>query len=716
MDYKTNFNESVFHELEQYMWDNGINLPKSQKTLFIAGILLALKIDPELINDYKPDKSGKPDKSDKPDKPDKPDFIIANKIIELIECEFNDPSFTSQFKFIQKSLHNKHLFELVTKIKNTVSNYGVDVLNKFYSEFCKYDKNNDSQLGVVLTPQDIVSLMISELQIKEDHSVLDFCTGTGSFLLESSKFTKNLIGCENNEERYALCKCNFILNDLDYTRLYFNSCFAQRFDKYDRSIINPPFSTNSSDVGLVDLNETHWKEFNKEQKFLLYQVQHLKIGGMGACIIPRSNFNNTVKKTLNFKSELLKHIVINKIINLNSRVFVPVANVECAIIIYTRTQSTDSPQTSPNVIIVDYTNDGYDLHKNFRIKISEPTICEQTRDLEYTSDFNYIKDYQLPTDLIKMIQIYNIDYSSIMHKNQIIQGLIPNNDLHYEKFQLADLLELIKVRYYPTMHSESGDIPLYGAGKYNNPVKFINEYSIDTFQSPDLLIRRYGVFCINKTGDGGAGISYIRRGKFAVNSSVYCCKMKLYISLTNAAFISHQLHTKFNRSNSLNFTKFMDTEVYMFEDDIKLYDNLQISNYIDENRYWEKYEYLRIGDYFKIILTKKFQINSSESGIYPLISSTSSNNGVCKYIRHYSYNGECITVARNGSVGSSFYHSGFIAVTSDVVVLQKIKDLNYSIWAMMLNYYLPQKYSYANGLSVNKLLNEIIPIPIISNN
>ena len=114
-------------------------------------------------------------------------FIIANKIIELIECEYNEPAFSSQFKFIQKSLHNKHLFELVTKIKNTVSNYGVDVLNKFYSEFCKYDKNNDSSLGVVLTPEDIVSLMISELQITKDHSVLDFCTGTGSFLLEASQ-------------------------------------------------------------------------------------------------------------------------------------------------------------------------------------------------------------------------------------------------------------------------------------------------------------------------------------------------------------------------------------------------------------------------------------------------------------------------------------------------------------------------------------------------
>ena len=555
------FNESVIHEFEQYMWDNGINLPKSQKTLFVAGILLALKIDPDFISNYKPDQ---------------PEFIIADKIIELINNSYNDPAFSSQFKFISKSLHNKHLFDLITKIKTAVSNYQIDVLNKFYSEFCKYDKNNDSQLGVVLTPHDIVSLMISELQIKENHSVLDFCTGTGSFLLTASSYSKNLIGCENNEERYALCKCNFILNDLDYTRLYFNSCFAQKFDKYDRSIINPPFSTNSSDFNLVENNETKWKEFNKEQKFLLYQVQHLKIGGMGACIIPRSNFNNTVKKTVRFKSELLKHIVINKIINCNSKIFIPVANVECAIIIYTRIKSQDSPQVSKNVTIIDYTNDGYQIKKKVRIRVSEPLIKEQIRDLDYTSDFNY----------------------------QI--NLFEN---------------------YPD----------------KNHIKILlKKEAIDQFQS---LVQK------NMNDD-----------------------LTVYIS---------QLNREIQSIQSLNVVK---------------------------------YDYLKVDDYFQIITTKKFKICSSDEGIYPLISSTSVNNGVCKYINDYSYNGECITVARNGSVGASFYHSGYIAVTTDVIILQKKTDIDYHLWAIMLNYCLTQKYSYSNKLSADKLLNEIIPIPVIKKN
>ncbi len=31
---------------------------------------------------------------------------------------------------------------------------------------------------------------------------------------------------------------------------------------------------------------------------------------------------------------------------------------------------------------------------------------------------------------------------------------------------------------------------------------------------------------------------------------------------------------------------------------------------------------------------------------------------------------------------------------------------------MMINYYLPKKYSYSNGLTIEKILNEEINIPI----
>ena len=708
MEYKTSFNDKDIHDFNQYMYNNGINLTKSQKTLFVASILLTLKIDPKIINRYDPENPG---------------FMIANKMLELIQNSYNDETFTNQFIFLKKSLKNKWLYDLIQKIYIDYSKYGKDILNMFYSEFCKYDKNNDSSLGVVLTPDDIIKLMVDNLNIKETDTLLDFCTGTGSFLLEGSKYTSHLIGCEYNEERYALAKCNFILNDLDYSKLYYNSCFSINFDKVDKSIINPPFSTNSSDLNLIENNETNWKLYNNEQKFLLYQVQCLKIGGLGACIIPRSNFNNTIKKTTEFKAELMKHVIINKIINCNSKIFAPVANVECAIIIYTRVKSTDNPQVSKDVTIIDYTNDGYDIKKNIRIKISEPSINEQIRDLDYKSDFNYIKEFNPPEDIIKMINIYNINYSSSIYKNKLVTyDNIDISNLNKEKFKLYDLFEILKIDYYQTDKSDIGNIPLYGATQLNDPVKFINKYSIDTSKSEDPLIRRYGVFCINKTGNGGAGISYIRFGKFAVNPSIYCCKMKMYISLTNAAFISYQLHDKFNRSNSLNLTKFMDTEVYMFDDDIKLYDEFNIIKYIDTNNHLEKYDYLKIGDYFNLLPPGKIDGNKNNTNIgkYSLISTGQQNHGLLKYVDTYEYDGESnnyLTIAMYGSTGSCFYQKCKFIVNHNVRVLEPKSDsTDCHIWAMMINYCLTQKYSYSRGLSINKLLNEIIPIPVFKKN
>ena len=700
MDYSCDFDESSIHDFNQYMWDNGINLPKSQKTLFVASILLALSIDPDLIKDYDPDKPG---------------FILANKIIELINDKYSDITFTNQFNFLKKSLNNKYLYDLIKKINIDLKKYEKDILNIFYSEFCKYDKNNDSQLGVVLTPHDIVKLMIDNLDIKQDDSVLDFCTGTGSFLLEASKHTNHLIGCENNEERYALLKCNFILNNLDYSKLYYNSCFSINFDKVDKSIINPPFSTNSSDLNLVE-NETKWQNYNNEQKFLLYQVQCLKIGGLGACIIPRSNFNNTIKKTTEFKAELMKNIRIIKIINCNSKVFAPIASVECAIIIYQKLEYSNIPYYSENVEIIDYSNDGFDIRKNIRIKISEPIINTQIRTLKYNDDWNFQKEYTEPDDLLKMIKLYNVEYSATIQKRQIINSdNVTLSEIKKYDVLLSDLFEILKVKTYLTDKSENGDIPLYGATKLNNPVKFINQYSIDTYNSDDLSIKLFGVFCINKTGDGGAGISFIKKGKFAINPTILCCKMKIPISLSNAAYISFQLHNIFNRANSLNITKFNTIKVRINDNDIKLYDDFKLKQHIIEEFKVKEWELMKIGDYFdKITPIKIFQISKTENGNIPLISSSGLNNGISKYISDYSYDGECLSIARNGTVGSSFYQNGKIGITTDIILLKKKENntINYHIWALMINYYLTQKYNYSHKLTIEKLMNEQVNIPI----
>ena len=703
MNFQEEFDEKEIHKFNQYLYDNGILLNKNQKTLFVSSLLLSLKIDKDFIKDYDIKKPG---------------FIIADKIIELIDKGYNDPIFTSQFKFISKSLKNKYLYDLINIIYIDIKKYGKDILNKFYNEFRLYDKNDDNKLGVVLTPHDIIEIMVKELNINKDDIILDFCTGTGSFLLESSKYSKNLIGCEYNEERYALCKCNFILNDLDYNNLYYNSCFNQVFPKCDKSIINPPFSCKCLDED-VEENETNWKNYKKEQRFLLYQVQCLKIGGIGACIIPRNNFNNSQKKINDFKKELLKYIKINKIICCNSKVFAPIALVECDIIIYERINKIKNVNKliSKNVEVIDYSNDGYKIKDKLRIKEKEHNIKSQIRDLNYNDDWNYEKSIyeQLPNyNILNLIEQHKKAIEKIQNdiknlENKLFDDI--DDNIEYEECLLSDIIEPIKYKTYTYDKCEDGDIPFYVASKFSNPKGYKNVISIDCEK-----LKLDKVLCINRSGEGVIGYCHIRTGKFGCNALVGCYKLLKDLNESNLNFLQYQLILHLNhhfRSFNLNDIKIM--KIYLLPNNIEYINNNIVYEIINNNYKVKEWKKLKISDYFELAKPKKtFTINKSIEGEYPLITRSNNNNGISKFINDYSFDGEYITIAPSGSTGSCFYHSGKFAVDGQIKTF-KSKDNNnidLNIWALMINYYLTKKYSYTNGLTINKILNEEINIPI----
>ena len=128
---------------------------------------------------------------------------------------------------------------------------------------------------------------------------------------------------------------------------------------------------------------------------------------------------------------------------------------------------------------------------------------------------------------LMLINQYNQQIIDLQFKIQNLENsLYENNTTPTILYKLTDLFEIIKLSTFNVNNSITGNIPLYGATKNNIPIKYINKYSIDTFNSNDDLIKQFGVLCINKTGDGGAGISFIRKGKFAVSSTILCCKIK----------------------------------------------------------------------------------------------------------------------------------------------------------------------------------------------
>ena len=563
---KPKIDEKEIRDLNQYLYDNSITLSKSQKTLFIASVLLCLKIDDKILDGYDESTNS---------------FLIADRMIDIITTYYDDSLFSNMFYFIKKSIHNKHLYHVFSVIKNDIKLYGKDILNQFYSDFCVWDRNNDGKMGIVLTPDDIVDLMVTksfdyyyQFNKEPNPKVIDFCTGTGSFLIKCSKFTNSLYGCECGDERYSLCKCNFILNDLDVKNLSYGSCFNINYqsDYFDISIINPPFNNKCKDE-LNTNNKTNWKSLSKEQRFIMYQVELLRENGIGCCIVPRSNFNNTIKSVNEFKEKLMNYCQILEVINCNSKVFVPNANVECTILIFRKYNqiknqsiSTKNNQTK----IIDYSDDGYKVKKNIRLFDHKPVIREQFKVLKSTDDWNYYNQFNIIQDNIlnQMINEYNNDYN----------------------------------------------------------------YSFN---------------------------------KYLINKNLHCKE-----------------HNKM-----------------MFEEFIKY---SKVTNW----------KVIRINEYFETVKVKSLKINECCDGIYPLISSCSGNNGICKYINKYLVEGEFISVARNGSVGSSFYQNGQISITTDIILLKPLKDINLHLVAMILNNYLPSRYSYSNKLSNDKLMNEIINIPI----
>ena len=707
------FNEKEIRNLNQYLYDNSITLSKSQKTLFIASVLICLKIDENILSDY--DESSN-------------SYLIADKMITVINDYFSDSLFTNNFSFIKKSIHNKHLYHIFNTIKVDIKQYGKDILNQFYSEFCIWDRNNDGKLGIVLTPDDIVDLMVNESFKcyyecnKELDNVnprlIDFCTGTGSFLIKGSKFTEELYGCECGDERYSLAKCNFILHDLNYDNLKYNSCFNEPYNSnsFDISIINPPFSNKCNDS--LNLNNTvNWNNYTKEQRFIMYQLELLKEGGIGCCIVPRSNFNNNIKSTNNFKHEFMKYIKVLKYYKCNNKVFMPNANVECVIIIYQKVIKSSEPNKSLNVEVIDYSNDGYKLKKNIRIKESEPKLVTYYKNLQWDKDFNELQEDNNYPDIMKLLIKDKIDreYYRILdsinqiklNENEINENTITN----LRTIKLSDFLEPIKLKTF--QNDINGTYPLYGATKFNKETGKCNNYSINTFDNDDLLIQLYGICLIGRTGNGGAGYLNVYKGTFGITNSVLPCKIKINLSELNLLFISVQLHKLFNRSNCFT-AKDLNIDVNIIIDESRInIPKLQIDS-INEPLIKEWKEF-RIGELLEIVNVKKrFKVDDSLEGDYPLITRSSKNNGITKFINDYSVNFSSFTIAPSGSTGYCFYHDYWIAVDGSLKVFKLKEGVNIEpkLIALLITNKLTSKYSYVNGLTNDKIMAEIISIPI----
>jgi type I restriction-modification system DNA methylase subunit len=696
---KARFDKNKIHDFNQYLYDNSINLPKSQKTLFIASMLICLKLEPNFINIAK--------------------YCITTRMIELIQNAFNDSVFTEQFRFITQSLFKAHLPILFQKLVEITSNSRSedklnietideeiinaveltktcksDVLNQFYSEFCLWDRNNDSKFGVVLTPDDVVEIMVNELAINSKDNVCDFCTGTGSFLIKSGLYTKNLYGAENNAERYALVKCNFILHDLDPTNLHYSSCFDVSFPKMDKVIINPPFSVKCTDGKVPGL----YKQFSKEQKFIMYMIDCLKDDGIGACIIPVGNVNNA--KSISFKNEFLKYATPLKTILCSPKLFRPNAGVKCVIVIFKK-----KPYDNEEMEIISYENDGYKIKKNQRIKVSEPSL-KLYRQLAVDNEWIYMEKSNPLNNLSMLSQIRQLEtifneLKAKIIKGENINGFVINGIMSLDitelsrEYKIFSLFELVKHRITP-IDSAEGEFPLVSSSmKSNGVVKHIDSYDLEG----EYLVVSYA-------REPNTGFTSYHKGKFSVTSCVGVLKpiKNLESDALNliALLMTSQLSTRHDRGNPLNNEILMSESIIMDE-------NVKIR--------------CKLSDIFKLATPKKgykkYVVDEIEVGSerykIPYYSAIKHNNGIRGYCEESAFDeGEYYIICKTGDGAGGYTYianAPFNFNPTVMVLTSKIDIKNKIAFALYLTSYLHKIYDHGRSFTVSALDEEIM-IPL----
>ncbi len=280
-----------------------------------------------------------------------------------------------------------------------------DILGSFYSEFVKYGGNDGSDLGIVLTPLNVTSLMADLIEITPTDTVIDPATGTGAFLIASMQKmieqveqddvnyktsedkkraikkikSENLYGIELKSKLYAISATNMILRNDGRAHLEEGDMFHLSLEndgKFDKLLMNPPYSQAKTKV------TSHLSEMN----FMLKALSRLKHGGRAAFIVPQSTVTSGPKAVKDadyreLKQELLDNNRIIAVITMNPKTFYPYGTSPIVIVL-----EHGVPQKDNRSILYDFRDDGNVLNPHLGMLEDSTAIEKRKRLLDTIKD------------------------------------------------------------------------------------------------------------------------------------------------------------------------------------------------------------------------------------------------------------------------------------------------------------------------------------------
>lgn len=265
-----------------------------------------------------------------------------------------------------------------------------DVYEMLLSEIATAGKN-----GQFRTPRHIIKLMADLVEPQLGDRIADPACGTGGFLLgayqyvlsdlvrqkDSSKLVKDNDGFERatlsailTEEVKIIIQDSFYGYDIDITmvRLGLMNLMMHGIDnphidykdtlsktynedaQYDIVMANPPFTGN---IDKGDINENLKLQTTKTELLFVERIyEMLKMGGVGAVIVPQGVLFGSGKTFIQLRKKIVEYAELNAVISLPSGVFKPYAGVATAILLFTKGGQTDQTW------FYEMKNDGYELN------------------------------------------------------------------------------------------------------------------------------------------------------------------------------------------------------------------------------------------------------------------------------------------------------------------------------------------------------------------
>ena len=242
-------------------------------------------------------------------------------------------------------------------------------------------------------------------------------------------------------------------------------------------------------------------------------------------------------------------------------------------------------------------------------------------------------------------------------------------------------------------------------------------------------------FCITVALGGSVLSSFLQTEPFYTSFHIFCLYPKIKLSEAEmifycAAIEKNKYRYSYGRQANKTLKNIKVPSPDEIPQEIKNYkagvDTVFVQKPLNKNKMelktenWKWFLYDEIFEIEKGFYNKKPE--ESEDGEVVFIGATEFNNGITSYHKEYDvekiYDGNCLTVSNNGSVGNAFYQSQEFTCTHDVNVL-RLKDFKMNAFvALFLSTLIEkEKYRWAYGRKwrPKRMPSSKIKLPVFAN-